>query len=222
MSCKLDLIENFNIPKEKIDVVEVGVESGAIGRFPADLLSLKEKGPLLISVASFVPEKNHKGLLRIFHRILKQYPHATLLLVGRGKLESTIHEIAAEVGVTDRIRFLGSRNDVPAILSGCDALLLPSLIEGLPAVLLESMAAGCPVIAYNVGGISEVVKNGSTGFLVSPENEEEFAEKTIELIEDKAVATSMTAAAKHFIESGFENRLLSEKFVRVYNKFFLR
>ena len=52
--------------------------------------------------------------------------------------------------------------------------------------------------------------------------EEEFAEKTIELIEDKAVATSMTAAAKHFIESGFENRLLSEKFVRVYNKFFLR
>ena len=150
---------NLEIPPSYRSLTEIGITSG---------------GPFLLNVASFVPEKNHEGLLRIFSKLLVDFPSAQLLLIGEGKLKSSIETLAEELNLNNNLHFLGKRNDVLQIMPCCDMFLLPSLIEGLPGVILEAFATRLPVVAYNVGGIKEVVLDNETGYLIDKNNEIEF------------------------------------------------
>ena len=150
---------NLEIPPSYSSLTEIGVTSG---------------GPFLLNVASFVPEKNHEGLLRIFSKLLVDYPSAQLLLIGEGKLKSSIETLAEELNLNNNLHFLGKRNDVIKIMPCCDVFLLPSLIEGLPGVILEAFAARLSVVAYDVGGIKEVVLDNETGYLINKNNDIQF------------------------------------------------
>src|SRR5690606_21198627 len=101
--------------------------------------------------------------------------------------------------------FLGHRNDVLDILHHSKAFLLPSLIEGLPAVILEAMFSETPVIAYNVGGICEVVIPNQTGWLIEKENEAAFKEAVDEVLNGKEIISLKVSAAKTMISNKFLN-----------------
>jgi glycosyltransferase involved in cell wall biosynthesis len=103
-------------------------------------------------------QKNHQRLLSIFAEICKVMPAARLVLAGRGTDDAggAIACRICELGLQDRIRTLGVRNDVARLLAAADALLLPSLFEGLPNVVLEACAAGVPVLATDLGGVREI------------------------------------------------------------------
>ena len=102
------------------------------------------------SVAAFLPAKNHSFILRVFQAVLATHADAVLLLVGGGPLEARVREVAAELGIAERVKFLGRRSDVPALLSAMDVLLLPSLFEGFPLAVLEAQAAGLPCVLSDV------------------------------------------------------------------------
>jgi len=167
-------------------------------------------------VASFVPEKNHEGLLRIFYNLLKEYPTATLLLIGEGKLKPTIENMTKEMNIESHIHFLGKRNDVSQIMSCCDVFLLPSLIEGLPGVILESFINKLPVIAYDVGGIKEVVNNHVTGWLVNKNNEIDFL---LALTDCLSLKTSVIQDnAYNLAVNNYSNSSISKKFELFFEK----
>src|SRR5690606_34809136 len=105
-----------------------------------------------------------------------------LLLLGKGKLEGKIRSKIKELNIEGNVHFLGYRNDVLNILHQSDAFILPSLIEGLPAVILEAMYCETPVVAYNVGGIGEVVIPGETGWLVEKNEETKFQNHLEEIL----------------------------------------
>ena len=84
-------------------------------------------------------------------------------------------KVATALGVLPQVRFMGHRDDVPAILSESDLFVLPSESEASPNVILEAMAAGLPVVASNVGGIPELVTDGVTGSLVPPADSDALA-----------------------------------------------
>ncbi len=135
--CQHDLQINFNIPKSKSSVIEIGINTSSSLQLPDDLKKIFSDGPVLIHVGSFVPEKNHFGLLRIFKNIKQRCPEAKLILVGSGYLENSVRSEVLDSGLMNAVIFAGSRTDVFSLIRKSNVLLLPSLIEGLPAVLLE-------------------------------------------------------------------------------------
>jgi glycosyltransferase involved in cell wall biosynthesis len=119
-----------------------------------------------LAVGRFEIAKDYPNLLRAFARVRAARPDAVLVIVGQGSLQGEAEALTAELGVRDAVRFLGARNDVPAVMSGADGYVMSSAWEGMPMVLLEAAAAGLPIVATAVGGNGEVVREGESGFLV--------------------------------------------------------
>ena len=118
--------------------------------------------------------KNHAGFLRIAAEVHRRMPETEFVLVGDGPLRPEIERQAVALGLGERAIFLGDRRDVSSVLASLDVAVLTSDSESLSNVILEAMAARLPVVAYDVGGNSELV-NEQRGALVAAGNESEFA-----------------------------------------------
>jgi glycosyltransferase EpsF len=108
---------------------------------------LHDASLVLGHVGGFREVKNHRFLIEIFSDLLQKYPNAKLVLVGDGALREEIFEEVCVLGIEDNVVFLGSRSDVPRIMTTFDVFLLPSLFEGIPLVLIEAQAKGIPILA---------------------------------------------------------------------------
>lgn len=214
--CEKDFIKTFSYPQEKISTVEIGVEEQKLGGIPDDLQEIFDRGPVVSHIGGFVPEKNHEGLIDVFNGILEKIPESQLLLMGKGDLEMKIKSKVEELQIQNNVHFLGYRNDVLDILKNSKAFVLPSLIEGLPAVILEAMYCETPVVAYNVGGIGEVVVQGETGCLVEKNEEAEFQEQLEEILIGNKDISERVKAAKNMISDKFLNNEIAERFAKCY------
>lgn len=216
-NCSEDLVTFFSFPKEKVHTVQIGIELHPIGDMPVDLVSIFNLGPVLIHVASMVPEKNHHGLLRIFKMVIDKMEDVQLLVIGKGKLEAELKHYAHQLGIENKVHFLGSRTDVLKIMKFSKALLLPSKIEGLPGVILEAMYAHCPVVAYRVGGVGEVIDHNQTGLLVTKDDEESFAEWVESLLTDEPLRNKIIQQAQ-LVATKFDNRIIAARFISIYQR----
>jgi glycosyltransferase involved in cell wall biosynthesis len=214
--CERDFIKTFSYPQEKISTVEIGVEEQKLGGIPDDLKEIFQRGPVITHIGGFVPEKNHEGLINIFNKSLEKFPKIQLLLLGKGNLEGKIKSKVKELQIQDKVHFLGYRNDVLDILHHSKAFVLPSLIEGLPAVILEAMYCETPVVAYNVGGIGEVVIQGETGWLVEKNEEEKFQEQLEGILKGNENIPERIKAAKKMISDKFLNNQIAKRFAKCY------
>ncbi len=141
-------------------------------------------GPLLVCVARMTEQKGHRWLLPAFRAVVDEFPRATLLLVGDGPLRLQLEQLAAKLGLRERVRFAGWRKDVSALLSAADLFVLASEWEGFGLALLEAMAAALPIVATRVSAIPEVVLHAETGWLVASKNTAAFAAATISALRD--------------------------------------
>jgi glycosyltransferase involved in cell wall biosynthesis len=107
-------------------------------------------------------KKDYGSLLRAFAR----QPDAVLLIAGEGPEGDRLRHQARELAMEARVRFLGAREDLPALMNAADGFVLSSVVEGLPMVLLEAAASGAPAVATDAGGVRECVADGETGFVV--------------------------------------------------------
>ena len=141
---------------------------------------------------------------------LARVPGVELLALGDGPERGALERRAAELGLADRVRFLGagSREDVVALFAAVDGVLLTSAWENLPHTLLEALAAGAPVIATAVGGIPEVVRDGENGLLVPPHDVDALARAIERLARDEGLRSSLAAAARPSVEALGEPRIL--------------
>jgi glycosyltransferase involved in cell wall biosynthesis len=112
--------------------------------------------------------KDYPNLVRAFAVVAARRPETVLLIAGRGRLEADVKAMASAAGLDGRVRFLGVRSDVPALMNAADAYVMSSRWEGMPLVLQEAAAVGLPVVATDVGGNREVVCDGVSGLLVPP------------------------------------------------------
>jgi glycosyltransferase involved in cell wall biosynthesis len=123
---------------------------------------------VLLCVASLVPVKGHEVLLRAFQRVRTAIPESRLYLIGEGVLRSSLEDLAASLGLRDRVRFVGScpNTHLRAWYSAADVTVLASSREGWPNVVLESLACGTPVVATRVWGTPEILRSPELGLLV--------------------------------------------------------
>jgi len=146
--------------------------------------------------------KNHSGFLRIAAQVHRRMPQAEFVLVGDGPLRRELENEASGLGLGASAIFLGDRQDMPAVLASLDAAVLTSDSESLSNVILEAMAAGLPVVAFSVGGNSELV-NGQRGALVGAGNENAFANAIHRLLSDAQLREHQGNNARRFVEENF-------------------
>jgi glycosyltransferase involved in cell wall biosynthesis len=129
-------------------------------------LGLDPKALIVGTVGWLLPIKGPIYLLKAMEEVWKDHPETSLVYVGKGDLEEELKREASVMGVSQRVWFLGWRDDIPEIMHILDIFVLPSLNEGMGRVLVEAMAAGRPVVASNTGGIPDLVVQGENGLLV--------------------------------------------------------
>jgi len=141
---------------------------------------------------------------------LARVPRVALLVLGDGPERAALERRAAQLDLSDRVRFLGAgtRDDVMVLFRAVDAALLTSAWENLPHTLLEALAAGTPVIATAVGGIPEVVRDGENGLLVPPRDVAATASAIDRLVRDDVLRASLAASAAPSVEELAEPRIL--------------
>jgi glycosyltransferase involved in cell wall biosynthesis len=147
-------------------------------------LGLNPAAPVVTIVAALRPEKNHEMFLEVAGRVAAKVNDARFLIVGDGPRRHSLEELAAGLGVANRVHFLGSRGDVARILAASDVFTLTSHNEANPVSILEALSTGCPVVATRVGSVPETVIHGKTGLLVEPGESAAFADCLTELIHD--------------------------------------
>jgi glycosyltransferase involved in cell wall biosynthesis len=212
--CRQDYLATFRLPAQRVTTIPIGIELQPEPSHPERPADFPEGVPLLLHVGSFVPEKNHAGLLRIADRLRQRDIVFQLALVGEGRLRPWVTEEIQRLGLAHCVKVLGPRPDVPAWMVHARALVLPSLIEGLPGVILEAMHHGLPVIASHVGGISEVVIPQQTGWLLAPADEVGFATAIEEVL--KQPPEAMVQRARTMVNGQYDNREIAGRFTAVY------
>ena len=148
------------IADSRIHVVRNGVVApvpSVSGRTVRDDLGLGDDQVMVLTAARFTPQKGHRALVEAASHVVARHPHVIFLLAGSGPYRVEIEALVAERGLSDHVRFLGDRDDVPALMAACNVFALPSLFEGLPLVVLEAMACGVPIVATAVGGTTDAL-----------------------------------------------------------------
>ena len=206
---KNDLVALFPSTSDKTFVIPIGIDSRLIAT-----VSLQGNSEInLVHVGGFTFEKNHLGLLSIFELFLKKQPKAVLHLLGDGPLRKEVEFQIAARGLGKSVYLYGWVARPYDYIAKADVLVLPSIIEGLPAVILEAMYCKTPVVAYNVGGISEIV-TPATGFLVNKGDEIAFVEALHNLLLHNSKA--IIASAYEFVQKKFSNSIVAVRFEKEY------
>ena len=149
-------------------------------------LEIKEDEKIITFVGTLRIVKGVKYLIKAMKIIKQKSPDTKMMLVGDGEEREELESLVEELGLKERVKFIGrvQNEEIPQYMVASDVFVLPSLSEGFPVTVLEAMASGVPMIATNVGGLPEIIKDGENGFLVEPKNPEEIAEKVLLLLED--------------------------------------
>jgi len=159
--------------------------------------------------------KNHSGFLRALAVVRDQIPNLEAILAGDGPLRSQLEQEARDLGISQIVRFLGDRRDVPSIFASLDLSVLPSLSESLSNSIIESMAQGVPVVAANVGGNEELLANGR-GILVQSSNVGALANAILDLVKDEHRRKAMGAAAQRYAQDNFTIEKMSRQHEELY------
>ena len=189
-------LREAGIPSHKLAVIPNGLPDELFAAASPALL--REPNVVRIGMISRMnhPVKQHDLFLRVASRLAPRIPQAQFVLVGDGPLRTALEALVGELGLRDRVVFMGDRRDIPAVLAALDITVLPSASESLSNVIMESMAAGIPVVASNVGGNPELVEHGNTGFLFAPADEGKFAAALETLLAQPELRKQFGAAAR--------------------------
>jgi len=219
-------------PRERIDVVYSAIDTGRFrdaesegGRVRA-AWGVAEKAFVFLKLARLFPMKGHAAFLPAFARVAEAQPQAMLVLAGDGVLRPRLEAEARRLGVADRVRFLGlvPRGEVPAVVWAADAVVHASLREGLARVLPQAGLCRKPVVAYDIGGAAEVVRDGENGYLLPPPASKgtqgravaAWAEAMGRLASDPAAARAMGGRWPADMLNRFDGRAATDEILRVY------
>jgi len=171
--------------------------------------------PTIVMVARFAAQKDQMSLVQALSGIDQPW---RLRLVGDGPTRPLIEAVAETLGLSARIDFLGDRGDIAEVLASSDLFVLSTKWEGLPLSILEAMRAGLPVISSNVGGCSEAVEHGKTGFLTAPANVKQLRESLENALSSKSLLKAMGQAGRNRFHRDFRIESMMSKLLDVYHE----
>ena len=213
IACSGDLarrVAMLGFAEDRITVVPYGVEvkrykpDATVRRLLRESLVIPPNQRVIMTMGRLVYKKGFGYFVQAIPQVLSRCPNTTFIVAGEGELRAELEAMVQEAGVREHVLFPGHVpwHETPQYLAMADVLVIPSIlddagnIDGLPNVLLESMATGCAIVATEVAGIPEVVRNGDNGLLVPPKDVTALAEAIGRLLEDAGLRQRLGAQAR--------------------------
>jgi glycosyltransferase involved in cell wall biosynthesis len=213
-----ELVSRLGWPAAKIEVAynAVDVERVAVAAPPGlrEELGGGEERALVLTPARLDAQKGHATLFEA----IAEVPDALFLLAGEGPERESLEALARRLGIDDRVRFLGRREDVPQLLAACDVFALPSLYEGSSLAVLEAMAAGIPIVSSAIAGTDELIEDGRSGLLVAPGDAEALAAALRRLLAEPGLGAEMAARARERVDDGLRREQMADRVAGVYRE----
>jgi glycosyltransferase involved in cell wall biosynthesis len=224
---KKELLDFYNIPEEKIQVIYNGVD---IQKFkpPSDKveirrkLGLKEESHIILCVGRLYHRKGLSTLLRSVPSVVSTFDDVKFIFAGKGLggEEKELSQLAASLKIKEFVTFTGYFPDetLPDLYAASDIFVLPALYENFPFAILEAQASGLPVISTRVGGIPEYVIEGQNGLLTDPGDHDQLTSAIIALLRDTDSATKLGEAGRKQVEEKFSWPLITDQVIKTYRK----
>ncbi|UYP07533.1 glycosyltransferase family 4 protein [Priestia megaterium] len=216
------LSDSFREPLIKLGAKNRNITTVITGiDYPVNQRKEKEtssKKLVITCVARLGPRKGHNHLFEALAHLKKYTANVEVLIVGDGQMRETLEKQKKALGLS-MVKFLGSRDDVPVILSKTDIFVLPTINDSLPISIIEAMHSGTAVISTNCGGIPELIKHNKTGIIVEPGSSEELAHALKFLIINKEARYKMSKNAKIHAENHLTIDSMIRKIKNVYIDF---
>lgn len=216
------ILEEDHFRPEKVRVIHNGVDLDRFSQRSKDrawLVPNASQERWIVLVGNMHGEiKGHAVVIEAAQAVIREFPVVRFLFVGDGESRKVFEERAAQLGLEEHFLFLGSRNDVPRIVSCCDIGVLPSQAEGLPNAILEYLAAGLPTIASQVGGNVEIIRDGETGLLVNPCDSSQLAGAILHMLRDPGFAAELGSNGQALIATQFTFQRMIEKTDQLYTE----
>ena len=204
------------LPRRRVVVIRNGLRLEDFTQVRPSLC--RQAGTLRVGMIARMntQSKNHALFLRAAARIASRFPMAQFVLAGDGPLRPELEELARKLGLGEQALFLGDRRDIQGIMASLDVSVLPSESESLSNAIMESMASGVPVVASDVGGNPELIREGR-GVLVSAGSETEFAKAIGDLLQDEGLRLRLGENAKRFAQENFSIENLRARHTELYS-----
>jgi N-acetyl-alpha-D-glucosaminyl L-malate synthase BshA len=171
---------------------------------------------LIGHLSNFRAVKRVNDVVRVFHGIQEQVS-ARLVLIGDGPERESVANLAGELGIQEKVQFLGFYRDVPELLAQLDLFILPSDYESFGLAALEAMACGVPVVAANAGGLPEVIEDGVSGALSPPRDVASMVARSLALLQNGARRAAMSRAARIRAEEVFPRHRALDRYEQLYH-----
>lgn len=210
----VDWIVREGWPKERAHYIPNFAAAGEGAKLSRADLNTPDDAPLLLGMGRLHPSKAHDITLRA----LQQLPDAYLWIAGDGPDEAILKSQAQDLGVADRVRFLGWRDDAPSLYRSADLVLFPSRFEPLGNVVIQSWAHGVPVIAARSAGPGALIRDGEDGFLIEIDDAEALAAKTKVLLTDKELSARFIANGAQRVETQFSEAAIVTQWRALFDK----
>jgi glycosyltransferase involved in cell wall biosynthesis len=214
--------KHYQIDKSKVRIVPNGVDTEKFKPASNSKESRREFGlsdePCVLFVGSLIPRKGVPFLVEAAKKIVKEKANTKFLIVGDGPLKNQLTASLEKANLLRNFMFMGNLKDdkLPAVYNCADVFVLPSIQEGQGIVLLEAQSAGKPVVAFDVGGINEAVRNGETGLLVKRGSTVELADALLKLLSDRSLKEKMGSNGRRFVSESFTWDICAQKLLKVY------
>ncbi len=215
------IIEHLKVPKEKVYTILNGVDTDLFNP-EIDTLSLKreldipEESKIISCVTRLKKEKGIHTLLKSFQKITTQKPDIFLIIVGSGNYQDELKKLSKKLNIENKVKFVGeiTHENLPQYYAFSDIFVLPTLAkEGLPWTVIEAMSCGKPVIASEIGGIPQMIKDGINGLLVEPGNVKKLTEKISFLLDNKETREKLSKNAREFVVKNLsQEKMINETF----------
>jgi sugar transferase (PEP-CTERM/EpsH1 system associated) len=209
-----DLVREIGVNRERLGIIYNGVD---LQRFSAEGPGSSAEEVLIGSVGRLAAVKNYPLLLRAL-AALSDAPPWRLVLVGDGPERAPLESLAVELGIRERVEFLGHRDDVPPLLQSMAVFVLPSVSEGLSNTLLEAMAAGAAIVASDVGGNKEIVGHDVSGLLFDSDDLNGLTEALRRLITDASLRKRLSHAAALRVREQFSIEVMLQRYQEMYRR----
>ncbi len=213
----------FQIPEDKVAVIENGVNpenylAESSEEFRSQFVSSQEE--MIFYIGRIVREKGVQVLIQALPYILQEKPSTKLVIAGKGNFVEDLKRQASYLGIADRIYFTGFVSDRVRnkLYQAADVAVFPSLYEPFGIVALEGMATKTPVVASDVGGMSEFIKNGINGFKVEPNNPYQLAEKIKFVLNNQEKAKSVASKAYQIVNDKYNWANIAERTANIYSQ----
>ena len=212
------------IPESRLGTIYSGIEPPREPAAPLEELRRATRenfgwaadAPVVFFAGRLMTQKGVDILLDVMDLIQHVRPDVRTLIAGEGPLRPQLEETTHAYRLDDRVRFLGHRDDVPALLAASDVLVLPSRYEGLPNIVLEAMRLGKPVVATAAPGTTELVVDGETGLLAPVDDAPALARALRKVLGDADLARSLGNAGRARVEAEFSAAVMVERFASLY------